>query len=220
MNSQPNTIFGLLDRARNSLLDRLTPHKPVDEGHTYPWFNRVWTSDKFRRAHLDIVDARETKKLYMMHLTVMPHLNDGAPVFGFDLIAGPNKVTGAFHDFSPINRQHPMLDWFGDSVSSCQWSKQRELPEWAKQIFSNHMVAAGNISDSDELRSIITLVLNNLDYYLDTVGYKGKRVYKAEQNAYCHWQKQNPHTPRVMQALGYDEETVHDFIQKCLFPEI
>lgn len=220
MTSQTNTIFGILDRARNSLLDRLTPHKSVDEGHEYPWFNRVWTSDDFRRAHLDIVDARETKKLYMMHLTVFPHINDGAPIFGFDLIAGPNKVTGAFHDFSPINREHPMLKWFGHSVGSCQWSKQRELPEWARQIFSNHMVAAGNITDPEELKQIIQLVLRNLDYYLETVGYRGKRVYKSEQNAYCHWQKQNPHTPRVMQALGYDEETVNGFIQDCLFPEI
>ena len=25
------------------------------------WVNRVWTSDAYRRAHLDIVDARDTK---------------------------------------------------------------------------------------------------------------------------------------------------------------
>lgn len=220
MTLQTNTIFGLLDRTRNSLLDRLTSYQSVDEGHEYPWLNRVWTSSRFRRAHLDIVDARESKKLYMMHLTVFPHVNDGAPVFGFDLIAGPNKVTGAFHDFSPINREHQMLAWFAESNASCEWSKQRDLPEWAKQIFSNHMVAAGNISDAEELKSISTLVLKNLDYYLDTVGHQGKRVYKTEQNAYCQWQKQNPHTPRVMQALGYNEEIVHDFIQNCLFPEI
>jgi hypothetical protein len=156
----------------------------------------------------------------MMHLTVMPHLDDGSPIFGFDLIAGPNKVTGAFHDFSPINREHPMLNWFSDAVEPYEWSKPRDLPEWAKQIFSGRMVAAGNISDTEELKSMASLVMKNLDYYLDTVGQKGEQIYKAEQNAYCHWQKQNPHTPRVMQALGYDEETVNDFIQNCLFPEV
>ena len=76
--------------------------------------------------------ASETKKLYMMHLTVFPHTNDGSPVFGFDLIAGPKKVTGAFHDFSPIDKNHEMLLEFEDQATEYSWSKERELPEWAR----------------------------------------------------------------------------------------
>ena len=34
-----------------------------DEGHNYPWVNYLWRSKLFRRAHLDIIDARDTSRL-------------------------------------------------------------------------------------------------------------------------------------------------------------
>ena len=42
---------------------------------------------------------------------------------------------------------------------------------------------------------------------------------KRRQNRYCHYQKQNPHTPRAMEALGLDPDDVKHFIEDCLFPE-
>jgi hypothetical protein len=155
-----------------------------------------------------------------MHLRVFPHTNDGSPVFGFDLIAGPKKVTGAFHDFSPIDKNHEMLLEFEDQATEYSWSKERELPEWARNIFSSNMVAAGFITDVEELDKVIKLVRNNLEYYLENVGGRAEVDFTGAQNKYCYWQKQNPHTPKVMAALGYQEKVVHRFIQDCLFPEI
>jgi len=43
---------------------------------------------------------------------------------------------------------------------------------------------------------------------------------KKAHNRYAHYQKQNPHTPRVMASLGLDEKDVEVFIEKCLFPEV
>lgn len=220
MHSQTSTIFELLDEAKARLTKQLSRFETYDEGHNYPWENRLWRSDTFRRAHLDVVDVRDTKKLYMMHLTVFPHTDDGAPIFGFDLIAGPTKVTGAFHDFSPVDREHKLLRTFERSVAGSEWSKERVLPDWAKQIFSTHMVAAGNITDPDELRRMLTLVDRNLATYLQGVGNRGPWSWGQHQNNYCRWQKQNPHTPRVMQSLGFDEGVVHEFIHHCLFPEM
>ena len=80
------------------------------------WINRVWETPEARRCHIDVVDARETKKLYMFHCVVIPHFHTPAPIWGLDVIAGPNKVTGFFHDWSPLSgkRQvdHPMVEWF------------------------------------------------------------------------------------------------------------
>ena len=65
------------------------------------WINRVWANDSIRRAHIDVVDARDTKGLWMMHVCIFPHsCTIHAPIYGFDVIAGKNKMTGAFHDFS------------------------------------------------------------------------------------------------------------------------
>mgnify|MGYP001411624340 FL=1 len=214
-----STIFTSLEGAKKWLVSELSEYETYDEGHRYPWDNYLWRSEKFRRAHLDVVDARDTKRLYMMHLTVFTHTDDGSPVFGFDLIAGPKKVTGAFHDFSPIDKNHEMLLGFKERVSPLTWSKKRELPEWARNIFSEDMVSAGFITDVEELESVIGLVKSNLKYYLSKVGERGDKDFTDAQNKYCFWQKQNPHTPKVMAALGYQDEEVNKFIQECLFPE-
>lgn len=187
------------------------------------WINRVWTSDTYRRAHVDVVDARETKGLWMMHCCVFPHLNNPAPIFGFDVIAGKNKITGCFIDYSPTGDiEHPMIQYFADEVARYDWIKKRALPDWAQRIFSPHMVAAGNVSEETELDQIESLANICINHYLSTVAdTAGQSVNtKDAQNYYAQNQKLNPHTPKVMVSLGLSEEDVKVFIQECLFPEI
>ncbi len=187
------------------------------------WVNRVWTSDNYRRAHVDVVDARESKKLWMMHCCIFPHIHNSAPIYGFDVIAGPRKITGCFHDYSPTtDKSHPMCEWFSYEVGKLEWRRERELPDWAKRIFSPSMVAAGNVQQEDELEQIFELVRSTTSHYLETVGETNCSVPDStfEQNYYAQNQKQNPHTPRVMTSLGLDEDDVRVFIQECLFPEI
>jgi phycocyanobilin:ferredoxin oxidoreductase len=187
------------------------------------WVNRVWTSDDYRRAHVDVVDARETKGLWMMHCCVFPHIHNSAPIFGFDVIAGKNKITGCFIDYSPTaDRNHPMIQYFAEEISRYEWHKPRQLPDWAQRIFSSHMVAAGNVSDDSEIAQISSLASILVNHYLETVGGTNNTVTDATtfQNYYAQNQKQNPHTPKVMTSLGLDEEDVRVFIQDCLFPEI
>jgi phycocyanobilin:ferredoxin oxidoreductase len=187
------------------------------------WINRVWSSDLYRRAHVDVVDARDTKGLWMMRCCIFPHTHNPAPIFGLDVVAGKNKMTGFFHDYSPAGDVfHPMIEWFGSEVSQLEWRKPRALPDWAQRIFTEHMVAAGNVNSDEELEQIINLSKTTLDHYLSTVGETNNTVLDTTsyQNFYCDNQKQNPHTPRVMASLGLDEDDVKVFIQDCLFPEI
>jgi phycocyanobilin:ferredoxin oxidoreductase len=199
-------------------------HEPGMDRFNQPgWVNKVWASSIYRRAHIDVVDARETRGLWMMHCCVFPHLDNPAPIFGFDVIAGKNKITGCFIDYSPAgDANHPMIEYFGEEVSRYEWNKQRTLPEWAQRIFSPHMVAAGNVSDETELKQIASLASILVNHYLETVGEtKGQAVNtKDAQNYYAQNQKQNPHTPKVMVSLGLSEEDVRVFVQDCLFPEI
>jgi hypothetical protein len=156
----------------------------------------------------------------MMHLCIFPHIDDPSPVFGFDIISGENKVTGAFHDFSPVVGGTYLDKWYASQVGDQQWSKVRELPEWARQIFSTNMVAAGNIQNSVELEQFLSMVRFNLLNYLANIGNRSTDDFSTAQNKYCRFQKQNPHTPRVMKSLGFNEDVVHEFIQNCLFPEV
>ena len=189
------------------------------------WLNRVWTSDSYRRAHIDVVDVRESKGLWMMHCCVFPRLDNNGPIFGLDVIAGKKKITGFFHDYSrTIETDHPMISAFGDEVSKLEWRKERELPEWAQAIFSPHMVAAGNVSKREELDQLLELSLDSVDAYLTDIANHNYSAdtdeVKAAQNRYAHYQKQNPHTPKTMTSLGLDEEDVRVFVQECLFPDI
>ena len=186
------------------------------------WINRVWTSKNYRRAHIDVVDARDTKGLWMMHCCVFPHTHNPAPIFGFDVVAGKNKITGCFIDYSPTtNPTHPMLKYFAEEVSRYEWNKPRKLPEWAERIFSKNMIAAGNVSDESELAQIASLAHILVNHYTECVGETNAKGNSREaQNFYAINQKQNPHTPKVMASLGLDEDDVRVFIQECLFPEI
>jgi phycocyanobilin:ferredoxin oxidoreductase len=199
-------------------------HEPGMDRFNQPgWINKVWKSSRYRRAHIDVVDARDTKGLWMMHCCVFPHLDNPAPIFGFDVVAGKNKITGCFIDYSPAgDPQHPMIEYFGDEVSRYEWNKKRALPEWAQRIFSPHMVAAGNVSDETELKQIASLANILVNHYLETVSETAGTAIdtKAEQNFYAQNQKQNPHTPKVMVSLGLSEEDVAAFVQDCLFPEL
>jgi phycocyanobilin:ferredoxin oxidoreductase len=187
------------------------------------WVNKVWTSSRYRRAHIDVVDARETKGLWMMHCCVFPHTHNPAPIFGFDVVAGKNKITGCFIDYSPAgDPEHPMIEYFAEEVGRYEWNKPRKLPEWAERIFSSSMVAAGNVSDEHELRQIASLASILINHYLETVSDTNNTANDTAfaQNYYAQNQKQNPHTPKVMVSLGLSEEDVQVFIQDCLFPEI
>lgn len=189
------------------------------------WINKVWSSQNYRRAHIDVVDARETRGLWMMHCCVFPHLDNPAPIFGFDVIAGKNKITGCFIDYSPtVDREHAMINYFAEEVGRYDWHKPRQLPEWAQRIFSSYMVAAGNVQDETEINQISGLASMLINHYLETLhetaGTADPAAVTAAQNFYAENQKQNPHTPKVMTSLGLNEDDVRAFIQDCLFPEI
>ena len=190
------------------------------------WINRVWSNDSIRRAHIDVVDARESKGLWMMHVCIFPILTNDGPIYGFDVIAGKNKMTGAFHDFSASSggEDHPMVQGYKESVEDFIPKKQRKLPEWATNIFTDKMLAAGNVTDEAEACAIIDIALNNLHAYFDEIeqfnGNSDSAITAGCQNYYCHNQQQNPHTANVMKSLGLDEADVDKFCTDMLFPKI
>lgn len=188
----------------------------------YTWYNQIYSSPTFRRAHIEIVDFRETHNIYILHSTIFPHYNDPSPIWGFDAVCGPRKITGAFHDFSNGgDPEHVMMHWFKKQSSEFKWKKPRQLPEWAQAIFSPSMIAAGNISEGEELDSLCDIAINSLEYYLSNVGKKTHKScdYQSVQDYYCQNQKKNPHVVNSMVAMGVPKDIVVDFVDTVLFPE-
>jgi len=207
-----NSKFNATGTAINGSLDK-----------DYDWHNQLWTSNQYRRAHVQVVDKRVNYGIYILHTTVFPHFNDPSPIFGFDAVCGKNKITGAFHDFSHAGDPTSfMYLWFKDRVHGLEWNKPRELPDWARMIFSPAMVAASNLQEEAEIDQLCELAKTTLDFYLANVGMDQQDVasYEMAQNKYCYWQKQNPHVIRSMVSMGIPEETMTKFVQQVLFPEV
>jgi phycocyanobilin:ferredoxin oxidoreductase len=161
----------------------------------------------------------------MMHVCCFPNLNNNAPIYGFDVIAGKNKITGAFHDFSPSSElDHEMITGYNESVVDFIPEKKRELPDWAKAIFSDNMLAAGNVKTEQETDIIIGIALGNLHAYFEEVQqYNGSGnvdEVAGAHNHYCTHQQMNPHTPNVMKSLGLNEQEVETFCTDMLFPKL
>lgn len=219
-------LFDKLIPFSEKIHDLIKSKSTEEYRHDFPWPAITYKNGKndytgWRKADVDILDMRENKKLWMMHVCIYPHFNDPSPIFGWDVISGPKKITGAFHDFSPIYPRHFIIKQFEENVKDFIPSKQRELPDWAKAIFSGSMIAAGNIKSDEELDKLLEVVWSNLNFFLDNVGfYTTGKDFTDQQNFYCQMQKKNPHTPRVMESLGVERLLVERYINECLFPEI
>jgi phycocyanobilin:ferredoxin oxidoreductase len=227
-----STVWNTLIQCKDDIIDVFEEHateieEPGLSAFNQPdngWINRVWANSDIRRAHIDVVDARDTKGLWMMHVCCFPVLHNDGPIYGFDVIAGKNKITGAFHDFSPSSTiDHPMIDGYKESVADFIPEKKRELPEWARNIFTGSMLAAGNVKQ-EEAEKIVEIAVNNLKSYFTEIssftGNANTDITAGAQNYYCHNQQQNPHTPRVMKSLGLNEADVDKFCTDMLFPKL
>ena len=68
-----SNVWGKLIEIQNLFIEKfdetgLEIQEPGMERFNQPgWINRVWGSRQYRRAHIDVVDARDTKGLWMMH---------------------------------------------------------------------------------------------------------------------------------------------------------
>ena len=209
-------ILGIFDEYADEIEEKgLNKFNQPENG----WINRVWANNNVRRAHIDVVDVRESKGLWMMHVCCFPTLDNGSPIYGFDVIAGKRKMTGAFHDFSASSggEDHPLCEWYLDAVKDFIPTKQRELPEWAKNIFSDGMIAAGNVGTEEEAVAILRVWFQSVPEY---AGEQTVDFTAGCQDYYCHNQQQNPHTPRVMKSLGLAEADVDEFCTNALFPKI
>lgn len=186
------------------------------------WQDHFWESQNIRKCHLKIIDHRETRSLWLMHINIFPRETANLPILGFDIVSGPNKITGAFFDYS-ANQEHPFGNYMKHVTSDVKWKKPRELPQWANEIFSENMIAAGNIRHGEEVDQLCKITTDLINYYVDNVvenNYNSTINFKDWHNKYCANQKLNPHLHKSILAMGISEEQKNYYINNFLFEEI
>ena len=201
----------LLDKTARQLNNIIKSEEGLDPIPTpdYGWENHRYSSPKFRMAHVEIFNQ---ERFMVVHCCVFPHVNDPAPIFGFDVIASEHKVTGVFLDFSPTVKEPGR---FHSEI----FKQQRDRPEWGN-IFSQNWIACR--PDKPEMMKIIRLSQDLLrDYLANWVAKETgeEQAIRDGQNRYCLQQQQNEHTLRALKNL-IGAEKAKEFMDTILFPTV
>jgi hypothetical protein len=194
----------------------------TEDFNFHGWSDKFWRSSEVRKCHMKIIDRREDKNLWLMHINIFPRSNVLLPILGFDIVSGPSKITGAFLDYSsPQN--HPYLDYLEMKSKSLRWKKEREIPNWGKLIFSSDIIAAGNIREGEELDQLLETTYDLTKNYVENIG-SNSFVTEIDQtdyhNLYCLQQKKNPHLHNSILNLGISIEDKDRYINEVLFEEV
>lgn len=196
----------------------------TEDMHWPGWTDTFWHSDEVYKAHLKTIVPSDGKGLWLMHVNVFPDQMYELPILGFDIVAGPKKITGSFMDYSPLHgHPHPYHDYMEMVVKDLEWVKPRELPPWAKEIFSENMIAVGNINTDEELNQFISVTTNLVDHYLNNLennAFPTNRDLLPFLNKYCINQKMNPHLHRSLEAMGVTGDAKDRYVNNVLFEEI
>jgi phycocyanobilin:ferredoxin oxidoreductase len=199
------------------------------------WSNTLLASPRFRQGHVETLDV--PGRLGVLHVCLFPRLDDPAPIFGFDMIAGPARVTGIFLDLSPVLAEWPApcLGAIVDPARLANFAEKRALPPWG-DIFSADMLAVRPV-DQTEVDRAIVLAREALDGWLARVDVarvdvarvdvarvdRGRpvapSVIAAGQARYVDAQRRNDHTWRMLSGL-IGAEPARRFIDEILFPPV
>ena len=222
-----NPFWDKLDSLAMSIAGQFNNH--LEEYHNEKhvqnfdgWIDTFWTSTNIRKCHLKTINDG---KMWLLHINIFPKDGVNLPILGFDIIASKSKISGSFFDFSPVIRGHrsALFEMFKQIVADVKWNKPRDLPEWAQEIFSDHMVAAGSISDGPELEQLINVVTKLIEVYLVCCNDSKLVTNLPTQtliNKYCKNQKKNKHLHRSILAMGIPEKEKDYYIENILFDEI
>ncbi len=182
------------------------------------WENILFESPLFRRAHIELFAA--PGRCHVLHVCAVPQLHDPAPIFGFDMVGGPARVTGIFLDLSPVMAQHDRLSLreILPEGHRGQFRTPRVLPDWG-DVFSPDMLAI-RPHDTAEILAALALARRSLAAWLGRSPAPGEACPRIaeSQNRYAAAQRKNEHTYRMLsQFVGAAE--ARRFIDDVLFPE-
>lgn len=205
----------------------LTPFDNIKHVHRFEgWEDYFWRSDVVRKCHLKTIEpSKNTTNLWLMHINIFPHTNVDLPILGLDIVSSPTKISGCFFDFSPTTpERHPYMDVFELLTKDLTWKKERELPPWAKEIFSEYIIGAGSVREGPETDQLREVTLRLLRYYvqgMDNPMFRKEGLDTREtQNKYCRNQKTNVQLHKSILAMGISEEDKNQYVENVLFEEI
>jgi phycocyanobilin:ferredoxin oxidoreductase len=181
------------------------------------WRNTVVATPTLRRLHVEFFAI--PGEIAVLHACAFPHLDQGLPIYGFDVIAGQDRATGCFLDLSPTVPEADALieAWAGDIAPHRDaLGTTRILPEWTA-IFSPRVVAV-RPADAVAFQAGLDLGAAALRR-LRAAPRCDAIAMAAAQARYIEGQRRNDRTRRMLAScIGAD--LADAFIAECLFPPV
>ena len=193
------------------------------------WQDYFWESSTIRKAHLKTIEPVGKNKLWLMHINIFPNEHVDLPIFGLDIVANPKKISGCFCDYSPTDvlhdSNHPYMVKFKTATEKFTWTKERVMPDWALEIFSENIIGAGSIRTGEETEQLVNMALELSRFYtmeMSNPQYNNKRWINTleRQNKYCEKQKLNRMLHSSILAMGISEERKNQYVENVLFEEV
>jgi phycocyanobilin:ferredoxin oxidoreductase len=202
------------------VVQRVAPAVPQRDG--VEWSNLLIAAPSFRHGHVEtfVVPGRVS----VLHVCLFPQLDDPAPIYGFDMVAGPARVTGIFLDLSPVvpGATVPRLPDIVGSTQLAGFTEARTLPTWG-DVFSPDMLAV-RPTDVTEVVRAIGLAEAALAGWLGRPIPPPGQTFRpdsiaAGQARYVAAQRRNEHTFRMLSGF-VGIEAARRFIEDVLFPPV
>jgi len=205
--------FDRLSLAARRFANVLEKDATVVPTKEYPWKNEVWTSDLYRRAH---VEEFTSPAICVLHVVIFPHMNDPTPIYGFDVVTGAKKPAGCYVDLSPSVED--WKDWRSLVELPSEVPANKKLPDWST-VFSEDFIA---IPPRDELHmeEMFDYGIRLLELYLTKLKQKtvdSNLVYDAHKH-YSTMQRNNAKTRQILTRM-IGEAEADEFMSTILFPD-
>ncbi|MEB3317453.1 MAG: phycocyanobilin:ferredoxin oxidoreductase [Cyanobacteriota bacterium] len=185
--------------------------------------NELHGSRGLRKLHLET--ARLGAGLQILHCVFFPDPRFDLPVFGADIVAGRGVVSAAIVDLSPVTGALPKeiaSRWA--QRPRAPFSEIRELPAWGA-IFSPHVLFVRPRTPEEE-SWFVEEVAGVLELLADASRIAHPLAWDDPatlarwegQRHYCHQQKQNDKTRRVLEK-AFNPEWANTYIETLLFDD-
>ncbi len=183
--------------------------------------NELHSAQGFRKLHLELASLGSA--LQILHCVFFPEPTYDLPIFGVDLVAGPEGISAAIVDLSPVSVELPIsIKTELNKISFPPFKNVRELPSWGT-IFSPYVkfIRPADISEENNFlelveKYLITLIshTDNLQPELSTSISTIER-FNGQRN-YCEQQKRNDKTRSVL-AKTFNSNWADRYINVVLF---
>ena len=195
----------------------------IENNEDIAWYNDFFINPSIRYGHLEYFRSINGK-IEVLHCTFYPSYFKDLPIYGFDVIALNNIVTGIFCDFTDCLKPNPALTSALKNIKEKYKENERKLPEWANFFSENFISISPKNLNKNEL---ITDFVHLFKYYIEQVKWNNKNGYYFSrenieksinmQNTYSINQRKNDKTFKSLSAyIGSDN--AKNFIENVLFP--